>query len=254
MMSELAWIKGAGFTGIITFTSREHFADIPELAKLQGLAVIMGVWDPTDTQEIKRAILAKQYVDAYSVGHNGFETRYSYHQLLSAIERIRFQTNRPVSTTEKISLYLTDGRLVEIGDWIFPDVHVSVQQADAPGNAVYIANATRDGLETISMSKKIVAMKQRNGRPILLKMVAYPMNGVTNASLQEQVDFFIAILDSRRNVIPDMPADVSISVHSAFDSPWKTTWPFHDWDPYTGLFESSGAPRFAVQEIIKRLP
>ena len=80
------------------------------------------------------------------------------------------------------------------------------------------------------------------------------MAGVSNASFAERTNFFIAILDGRRNVVPDMPLDVSISVHSVFDSPWKTTWPFYEWDAYTGLFDSTGTPRPAVIEIIQRLP
>ena len=254
MDQEMRWLKDAGFTGIITFSSTDNFALIPEIAKKYDLKVIMGIWNPADEKEVKQAISAKEFVDAYSVGHDGLGTRYSFEQLIHTIQYVRFHTQIPVSTTEKIGQYISDPRLLEIGDWVFPDTHVAVQQKDAAGSSQYYANAIRDSLETISMAKTIDDMKERKGKPILLKMVTYPMAGVSNASFAEQTKFFIAILDGRRNVIPDMPLDVSISVHSVFDSPWKTTWPFYEWDAYTGLFDSTGIPRPAVSEIIQRLP
>lgn len=254
MDQEMHWLKDAGFTGIITFSTTRNFALIPDIAKKYDLKVIMGIWNPIDENEVKHAISVNESIDAYSVGHNGLGTRYSFDQLIHTIQFVRFHTKHPVSTTEKIGKYISDPRLLEIGDWVFPDVHVAVQQKDATGGTQYSADAIRDGLETISMAKKIDGMKERKGKPILLKMVTYPMAGISNASFTEQKKFFIAILDGRRNVIPDMPFDVSISVHSVFDSPWKTTWPFYNWDAYTGLFDSTGNPRPAVSEIIQRLP
>ncbi len=254
MEQEMRWLKDAGFTGIITFSSSGNFELIPEIAKKYDLKVIMGIWNITDEKEVRQALSAKKFVDAYSVGHDGLGSRYSFEQLVHTIQFIRFQSQLPVSTTEKIGQYISDPRLLGIGDWVFPDAHVAVQQKDSAGGYLYSANAIRDSMETISMAKTIDAMKERKGKPILLKMVTYPMAGVSNASFAEQTNFFIAILDGRRNVVPDMPLDVSISVHSVFDSPWKTTWPFYEWDAYTGLFDSTGNPRPAVIEIIQRLP
>jgi len=248
---ELEWIRNAGFDGIITFTSRGTFSMIPELAKKNGLMVIMGVWDPTDQQEIAIAISKREYVDAYAVGHNGLDRRYSYDDLIRAIQHIRFRTRRPVSTTEKVGLYLEDKRLLSVGDWVFPDVHVSIR---GEGGTDYLADAMRDAKSTIDIAKKIAAQEETKGKPILLKMVTYPMGGISNASLDEQRRFFVAILEHRRDVLTDMPYRVSISVHSAFDMPWKTTWPFYKWDPYTGLLDSSGVPRPAAQEIVRMLP
>lgn len=251
MNRELKWIRNAGFDGIITFTSRGNFSMIPELAKRNGLFVIMGVWDPADRQEITIAISKHEYIDAYCVGHNGLDERYSYDELVKAIQYIRFRTKRPVSTTEKTGLYLSDPRLLSIGDWIFPDAHVSLQN---DGDMNFLADAKRDGKKTVELARLIAEHERRNTKPILLKMVTYPMNGITNASFDEQAAFFKSILDDRRNVLPDMPSDVSISVHSAFDTPWKKTWPFYEWDPYTGLLDDKGTPRPAAIETIRRLP
>ena len=251
---ELGWLSDASFTGVITFSSRDTFQIIPELAKRHGLKVIMGVWNPTDKKEVQQAIAVKDFVDAYTIGHDGLGVRYSYNQLVNTMQFVRFRTRLPVSTTEKIGQYISDPRLLEIGDWVFPDAHVSGKQKDTAGGYQYYADAIRDSQETISMAKLINGMEERDGKPILLKMITYPMDGISNASYAEQTNFFIQILDRRPDVIPDIPPDVSISVHSAFDSPWKTTWPFYEWDAYTGLFDNTGAPRPVVTEIIQRLP
>ena len=81
MRKELNWIKNGGFKGIITFSSNGTLSNIPELAKEEGLSVIMGVWDPNNKYEVKMAIIKKHYVDAYCVGHNGLGTLYSYKAL-----------------------------------------------------------------------------------------------------------------------------------------------------------------------------
>lgn len=246
---ELAWIRNAGFDGIITLNSRGNFSAIPELAKKNSFYVIAGVWDPRDRQELAAAISKRKYVDAYCVGHNGLGWRYSYGELVKAIRKIRFQTRRPVSTTEVIAHYRTDKRLFKIGDWVFPDAHVSVKDDN---ETLFFADAIRDAEKTFEMARLIAAEEERDGKPVLLKMVTYPMGGVPNASLEEQARFFVALLEDRRDVQPPMPIGVSVSVHSAFDIPWKTRWPFYLWDPYTGLLDDAGRPRPAAKEIVRR--
>src|SRR5271165_5496884 len=67
---DLQLIKQAGFTGIVTYGSSGTLADIPELAQRSGLAVIMGVWNPADRNELLAALRQKGSVVGYSVGHD----------------------------------------------------------------------------------------------------------------------------------------------------------------------------------------
>jgi len=254
---ELGWIRQAGFDGIITFSSRLDFAKVPQLAHEQGLSVIAGIWNPNDEMEMASAFAVRQYVDGYCIGHDGLHPRgtssYTIEDLERTIARLRFRTSKPVTTTEEIKSYLDpEGpRLLRMGDWVFPDVHVSIRSDEEPH---FLADAIRDGKETLKMATKIAAQTDRAGRPILLKMVTYPMKGVTKASLEEQAHFFVQVLENRRDAMADMPGDVGISVHSAFDISWKTGWPFFEWDPYTGLLDSNGAPRPAAKIVVERLP
>jgi len=251
---ELGWISQAGFDGIITFNSLGIFSDLPEIAKKYDLAIIMGIWDPTNQDEINNAISQRDFVDAYCVGHNGVNDRYTYDELRWAVQFLRFHTFLPVSTTEKIGKYFVDKKLLTIGDWIFPDTHVSLQEPDSVYLGKFNADAIRDAQETMKLANQIASLEDRKEKPILLKMVTYPIKGATNASREEQSAFFNALLDCRRNVAPCISQDVFISVHSAFDIEWKQGWPYYPWDPFTGLLDDSGDPRPATLEIVKRLP
>jgi exo-beta-1,3-glucanase (GH17 family) len=248
---ELSWIKQAGFDGVITFTSRGDFAEIPRLAKEQGLAVIMGIWDPQNYDETGAAISQKQFVDAYCVGHDGWPYRYSYEVLVKTIDHVRFRTGRPVSTTQRINYYLNDKRFLSLGDWLFPDTLLPLRDRDS---YVYTINVQRDVVTTIELANKLDHINQ-GGKPILLKMVGYPAQideYDSNLSDDAQTEFFIALGDAQKDVGTSLSTNISISMYSAFDMSWKHGPPFYDWESQTGLFERDGKPRPAVWEIIKR--
>jgi exo-beta-1,3-glucanase (GH17 family) len=254
MQTDLLQIKKAGFTGVVTFSSYEPFDMIPHYANRIGLEVIMGVWDPTDRREALLSASAKKYVDGYAVGHNGLGASYTYSELVKRIRWLRLRTRRPVTTTERMGKYLHDSRLLTVGDWVFPDVHLSLrdttQTLPVP---IFRADAKRNVKETFGYARQIAVLARQHRRPVLLKMVTYPMNGITDACLIEQADYFSLLLDSRRDATANVPLDVAVSVHSAFDTPWKKAWPFYQWDPYTGLLDVNGHPRPAAAVVIERL-
>jgi exo-beta-1,3-glucanase (GH17 family) len=248
---ELFWIQQAGFDGVITFTSRGHFAEIPRLAKERGLAVIMGVWDPQNYDEIDAAISQREFVNAYCVGHDGWPHRYSYEVLVKAIDHIRFRTGRPVSTTQRINYYLNDKRFLSLGDWLFPDTLLPLMEKDS---YVHTVNVERDVATTIQLANKLDQINQ-GGKPILLKMVGYPAqidDYDSDVSDDAQAKFFIALGNAQKDVGTSLSTNIFISMYSAFDMSWKHGPPFYDWESQTGLFERDGRPRPAVWEIIKR--
>lgn len=226
--NDLNAIKKAGFTGIVTFGSSGVMATIPELAKKHGLAVIMGVWDPRSDSEIIQAIRQCKNVDAYCIGHDGIKTRYSDVELTRAIDRVKRRTGRPVATTEEVRFY--DDRLVSVGDWLFPDAHISV--GDNPTNMI---NVTNDISSYATAIQKMVTFAQTTQRLLIFKCVAYPHSGIVGASPENQDLFFRKVLDTVQNPQQGLPVKVSIIALGAFDSPWKVGSPYKAWDPYTGL-------------------
>lgn len=246
---DLEWIKNVGFNGIITFSSRHSLSQIPKIAKANDLKIIMGIYDPADPIEIASAISMREYVNGYCAGHNGLGNIYSFSELSKAINYLRFRTNRFVSTTEFGQRYLGDNALFKIGDWIFPDCHTSARDS-VSGD--FRSNSTKDSWITIKWANEIAANNKYIRKPILLKMVTYPMDGIIDASLNEQANYFICLLESTRDANRRMNSNVSISYHSAFDLKWKINWPFYPWERYSGLLNKDGTPRPVAIEIIRR--
>ena len=252
---DLRQIADAGFTGIITFSSRASLSAIPAYAKRLELGVIMGVYDPGDRAELALAAAQKEWVDGYAVGHNNLHSGYSFAGLLDATCWLRFRTGRPVSTTERLESYFHEPRLLSLGDWVFPDVHLSLRSPDfGVAVAPFCADAPRDVATLVGYVKQIVELADKTHRPVMLKMVTYPVAGIKGASPQEQARFYLLLLDHRRDVTSPLPLNVSVALHSAFDLKWKTMWPFYPWEPYTGLLEADGTPRHAAAVAVECLP
>jgi hypothetical protein len=245
---ELGWIQQAGFDGVITFTSRGDFAEIPRLARGKGLAVIMGIWEPQNYDEVGAAISKKEFVDAYCVGHNGWPFRYSYEVLVKAINHVRFRTGRPVSTTQRINYYLDDKRFLIIGDWLFPDTLLPLMDKNS---YVHTVDVQRDLTTTIELANKLDQVNQGR-KPILLKMIGYPAPDDSDDSDDAQTKFFIGLGNAQKDVGTSLSTNISISMYSAFDLSWKQGPAFYDWETRTGLLHPDGKPRPAVWEIIKR--
>lgn len=247
---DLRWIRAAGFTGIVTFGSKGTLAEIPAVAKQEGLAVIMGVWDPPDRLEFEQAVRQRQFVDAYCVGHTrlGEPHGYTMEELEIAINLLRRRSGRPVTTSEEARFY-RDPRLRRLGDWLFPDVHVSL--LDSPV-AIPSANPHRDVERYIELVRKLPGLADGTHRPLMLKCVVYPWSGAAGASLESQRIFFGGVVEGLRGPDIGLPFKINaIVVHSAFDSPWKTGYPFYSWNRFEGLLDRDGTPRPAAREIIK---
>jgi len=251
---DVRMIRGAGFTGIVTYGGDGSLTHIPRLAKREGLAVIMGVWDASDPHEVSRAILLRRKVDAYCIGHNGLDRLYSMDALEDAVRLVRRRTGLPVTTTEEARIYSENRddreRLCRLGDWLFPDVHLSLRQGPLLPTDV---DSDRDAALYLESSRPLAKIAQRLDLPLMFKIVTCPHEGIPGASPEAQRRFFAVLLESLRDPSNGLPVRVSVTAHSAFDDVWKTMYPFYAWDPYTGLIGRDGAPHPAVAEIIDRV-
>lgn len=255
LSKEIGWIASAGFDGVITFTSSEPMDEIVSIAHERGLLVIMGIWNPASREETRRAEAKCDIVAGYVVGHNGLHQEYSWSTLRSAIEQLRFRTRRPVTTTERIDDYLYDKKLAEVGDWIFPDAHLSLRTGDdGPEFMSFSADPYRDVQRLVLHAQAVAGVGRQQRKPVLLKMVTYPAGGVGGATPEQQAKFFSLLLENRRDIQAGFPADVSIAPHGAFDARWKTRWPFYPWESNTGIIEDDGTFRPAVRVLRERLP
>lgn len=226
---DLKLLFDAGFNAVITYGSQETLADIPRIAREAGFqGVIMGIWDFKDQKELDNAIAMAAYVDGYCVGNEGLYFRYELNELKDAITYVKTKTNKPATTTEEINDY-AKGYIVELGDWVFPNVHPYFSNAKSPFEAArWVKNHYR-----------IVRRGAPANKPILFKEVSLPTRGDCECNEKRQKEFFKLMEAS----------EVRFAYFEAFDQYWKR---HHPVEPYWGLFDKNRRPKKFASEKLKQ--
>ena len=242
---DLRVLRSAGFNGLVTYGSNyadqdapDQMLDIPRLAQEAGFeGMIVGVWDPTDENELQAAEQTSHYpvVVGYSVGNEGLDVHYNLETLVSAMDRLRRNTGKPVSTTEEAHDYYEDSPLWSMSDWIFPNVH--------PYFAGY-----RDPEEAVEWTEKIFeTLDLVSNKPLIFKEVGLPSGGDLNLDESRQAQYYQLLRET----------SVTYVVFEAFDAPWKHlgrqnpdgTYSWPDPEPHWGIFTSARVPKEAAINI-----
>jgi exo-beta-1,3-glucanase (GH17 family) len=223
MREDLVVLRNAGFTGLVTYSSVGVMSrDLPGLAQSLGFqGLIVGVWDPSSTEELTAAKTAASnpIVLGFCVGNEGLQKRYQMSLLSSVIADLRNATGKPVTTTEEIDDY-SDENLLRLGDWVFPNVHPYFHNQLESSSAVRWTKGAYDDL------------KRRAGRLVIFKEVGLPTEGDTQGKLSEvsQEQYYLELAKT----------GVQFVYFEAFDQPWKTHLPI---EPHWGIFKSDRSPK-----------
>jgi len=236
---DLQLLYDTGFLGIITYSSFEPLASVPRIAKEIGFkGVIMGIWSPTSSLEIENAKSMAEYVDGYCVGNEGLSAgRYNFATLQGAIDELRQNTSKPVTTTEPVGSYLNNLPLLELGDWVFPNAHPYWADKKEP-------TAARDWTvqRYNDLLKKVLPQTSKPDKPVLFKEVGLPTAGDPACSETNQAEYFRLLQETT----------VPFAFFEAFDQPSKHEyWSGTNYDvgPHWGLFKSNRSPK----EVVKYL-
>jgi len=236
---ELQILLGGGFNSLITFSASGSLADIPRIAKELGFrGVIMGIIDITDKGEVSSAITARDYVDAYCVGHMFTDYPYSELDLLETIGRVRRATSRPVTTTLRPNGYLVFPKISHAIDFFFPDIHANWY---SDGTAAHARKATE-----LFVSEVRQLQERYPDKAVLLKLISIPSKEVPGASTEQQYHFYRQVVEYVKSSMT-FPERVYPSYFSAFDLPWKS--PERKWPPgerYIGFYDVHGKPKVAL--------
>jgi len=242
---DLRVLHGVGFDGLVTYSSGYANRDAPDqVLDIAGLAqeagfegVIVGVWDPTDAQELQAAEQASLYpvVVGYCVGNEGLDERYDLDTLVSAMDRLRRTTGKPVSTTEQVHDYYENSPLWTSSDWVFPNAHPYFSGYRDPREAVGWTESVFETLDSVS------------DKPLIFKEVGLPSGGDADLSETRQAEYYRLLGDT----------DVTYVVFEAFDAPWKHlgqpepdgTYSQPDPEPHWGIFTSDRTPKEAATDI-----
>lgn len=242
------------FDGLITYGSLHGAERIPDVAaKLGYRAVIMGVWDVADAQELGNAVSAwkrhPQLVLGISLGNEAvFGQRASFAQLAKTIEDFRRRVPAiPITTTEPFHLFHEPNAAVALSqlDFLLINAHPIFQPwfrtATDKVAADFVLNVAKE-LADIYCG------------PILVKEASVPSapqsSGYTAA---RQAAFFKTL---RERFTPTRAR--AFAYFSAFDAPWRVhdAHPvpgFHPEEAHFGLYDERRRPK-AVVEIIPLLP
>ena len=207
------------FDGLVTYSCANGLDALPRLAREAGFrAVVLGVWSPSDSSELSRALAAadaeRGVVIALALGNEGlFFRRYDATALGAAFARARRE--RPdlaLATSEPFSLYLDPARAGELPreDFLLPNVHPVDQpwfgSAPAATSVEFVANV-------------VSLLEQRFALPVLVKETGLP-SGPSESGFSEaaQARFWSALAER----LPPTRAH-AFAWFEAFDAPWKPT-------------------------------
>jgi exo-beta-1,3-glucanase (GH17 family) len=240
------------FDGLITYSCANGLDALPRLAREAGFrAVVLGVWSPSDSRELSRALAAAgsepDVVIALAIGNEGlFFHRYDVAALREAFARARRE--RPglaLATSEPFSLYL-DRAPADLPreDFLLPNVHPVDQPwfgSAPPATSVeFVANV-------------VAKLEERFALPVLVKETGLPSGpSESGFSPAAQAEFWSAL--ARR--LPPTRAH-AFAWFEAFDSPWKPARAREApsekraREAYWGLFESDGRAKPALAELAK---
>jgi exo-beta-1,3-glucanase (GH17 family) len=229
---DLAVLRRAGFTGLVTYGASGRMGhDLPTLAQSAGFqGLIMGIWDPTNQEEIANAKAAAKLpiTLGFCIGNEGLHQRYELPVLSAAIESLRKSTGKPVTTTEEIDDY-SDNALLQLGDWVFPNAHPYFHNQLDPDAAVRWTQAAYD--DTV----------RRAGRFVMFKEVGLPTAGGPGLSEANQARYYQELAKT----------SVHFVYFEAFDQPWKTDLPV---EPHWGIFHSDRTPKLLAADLMNTTP
>lgn len=232
---DLETLRQAGFNGIVTYGSKFTLSAVPFIAKEVGFeGCIMGVWDIEDRDEIANAIKAKEYVDGYCIGNEGYKSRYDFQRLKIAITYIKSLTAKPTTTAEQMDDYYYDDDLVSVSDWLFVNAHPIFYGIKESTKAV---NWLMGKVRTL---KKILDSKNCD-KIIVIKESGFPTAGDEYCDEVKQEEFLNLMEKS----------SLTFVYFQAFDQPWRKV-PFIE--PYWGLFDSQRMPKRYIRKAMARHP
>lgn len=222
LRTDLQQLHDAGFTGLVTYGANERLPQLAEAAGFQGM--LFGVWDPNNATEMVLAknVAKENIVIGFVIGNEGLDVRYTFEELRHAITALKAASGKPVTTTEEMGDYGQEA-VMELGDWVFPNVHP------------YFANK-KDAADAVNWTKQQFEIFQANTtKPVLFKEVGFPTSGDPEMSETTQADYYCQLRQT----------PVKFVWFEAYDQEWKRSLPI---EPHWGLFTKDRVPK----EVIRR--
>jgi exo-beta-1,3-glucanase (GH17 family) len=240
------------FDALITYDAVHGAQQIPAIAaELKFRALIIGVWDPREPQQLAAALDAArrfpQLIAGISLGNEMiFAHRIEPAALLALIARVRAQAPAvPLSTTEPFHIYdqLAAAALPGQLDFLLLNVHPVFQPwfRDAPDSAAaqFVVNV-------------LAKLAPLACGPMLVKETGVPTAPASEGFTEARQARFYREL---RGVLPPTRA-AAFAYFAAYDAPWReydaTGVPgraVHPEEAHWGLYDAARRPKAAALEV-----
>ena len=238
------------FDGLITYGALHGAERIPDVAAKMGFrAVIVGVWDISNTEEIANAVAAwrrhPDVVVGISLGNEiVFGKRGTFESILRVFETVRAQAKGVLLTTSEPFHLFDDSdaaaTLAQI-DFMLVNVHPVFQPwfAHAPTE-----NAAQFVVNVVDRLAQIYC------GPILVKETGEPTApAAAGYSQSRQAEFYRML----RDVFASTPMR-AFAYFAAFDAPWRVddSHPvpgYHPEEAHWGLYDDGRKPKAVVATI-----
>lgn len=237
--------------GLITYSSSNGLDQIAGAAQAAGFrAVILGIWSPTDVDEITRALNTARahprLVRAIAVGNEGlFWKRYQWPDVVRVMSQLRRELpSVAVTTSEPMVSYL--GSPQRLGcdhqDFLLPNVHPLFEawfRPDAPQQAAQFV---------MDISQRLHALC---GKFVLVKETGAPSGPLERGmSPQTQTALWSELFRHLRT-----QKNIGLALFEAFDAPWKVAEIARDSgvrderERYWGWFDAQRRPKPVVSVL-----
>ncbi len=234
--ADLRQLNASGFRSLVTYGASGSLGAVPEMARKLGFdgTIVMGIWNPSSSEEWNNAIAQADFVDGYCLGNEGLAIRYKPRSLAIRMNQLRRISGRPVTTTEPIDSYLSGPHVTWLrnnSDWLFPLAHPVWAGRTSPVEAVDWLLARHDLL---------VASTRR---PVMIKEAGFPSDGDAGYNQHTQLAFFDRLVKT----------GLSYFHFEAYDQPWKHNGLGNtEIEAHWGLYESNGRPKLIVSWLNRR--
>ena len=224
--TDLDLVRAAGVSGISLFGSY-GLEEVARQAKEAGIRYVIGGVYAYDLAQAEQEILAvvamKSYLDAVVVGSEALlEDRLTITQLREMVSRVKELTGLPVTTSESIDQYLKHPELLQLGDFVYPNIHPWFASIRDPiEGARYVAREVAE-LRVLAGPDRLIVVRE----------AWWPTGGGDPAATQDNQLAFLQELE--RLSIPVLGGDM-------YDQPWKTAEGSQG--PTTALNDNKGAPK-----------
>jgi exo-beta-1,3-glucanase (GH17 family) len=242
------------FDGLITYGAHNGNERVPDVASSLGYrAVVMGVWDPSDSNEIANALAAwkrnPSIVAGVSLGNEiVFGKRGRWSDLLKSLHVVRAQApGLPLTVSEPFAQYLDDYAdakpVLHATDFMLVNIH--------PVYEPWFKSGTADNW-TDFVVRVMARLAAVYPRPVLVKETGVPTGPASAGfSADAQRDFY-------RLLAQRLPPSKkrAFAYFTAFDEPWRTgdfnpmPGP-HPEEAYWGLFSETRQPKPVMTDLAK---